>query len=126
MKNNQKQVLFGEKTARIAKIKREIREGILTKVSSWDTFYTFIDGCMDGAQNTLHPVMVFNALYTMHAFFLAMKEMPEESDIVVLVTKMVDILVDEKMVKIESAITSVRMSAVPTAEEMSSGDVVFH
>lgn len=76
-----------------------ILKQLLEQISTWDSFYGFLDKQMGAVKGTMHPVIVLDTLFTMYAFFIAMKENPEESDIVALVTKMVDILAYDSVEK---------------------------
>lgn len=72
---------------------------LLGQITTWDSFYAFLDKQMGAVRESMHPVVVLDTLFTMYAFYIAMKENPEESDIVALVTKMVDILAYDSVEK---------------------------
>ncbi len=81
------------------------KEQVLKNINCWADLYEFFDAIMDRVHETLHPGMVFDALFTMYAFLHAMKELPEEGDIRVIAEKMLYILVYESEDKLGAKVT---------------------
>lgn len=77
------------------------------RVTSWETFYEFIDERVKGFNETQHPIAALDALYTMYAFLTAMREMPEEGDILVLTERMAYIIAFESKTKLGAAALAV-------------------
>lgn len=71
------------------------KELILDRIKSWDDAYEYFGSLVDRFNCTVQPMAAMEAMYTMYAFLLAMKENPEEGDIKALTERMMKIIVYE-------------------------------
>jgi hypothetical protein len=85
---------------------------ILDNISSWANLYEFFDELMARTNGSMHPGLVFDTLYTLYAFMHALRELPEEGDIKVLVEKMLRILVYEGKEKLGVEVTIMTVEEV--------------
>lgn len=81
------------------------KEHILDEISTWEDLYEMFDKLMGQVTETMHPGVVFNALFMMHGFMHAMRELPDEGDIKVLVERMLHIMIYEGEEKLGSEVT---------------------
>ena len=56
-------------------------------ISTWEEFYDYLDNCMENVRGTMHPIVMIDTMTTMYNMFTAMREMPEEGDIKVLLER---------------------------------------
>ena len=73
---------------------------ILDNINTWDDLYHFFDGVMARVRETGHPLVIFDALFTLYAFIVTLRDLPEEGDIKAIVERMLKTLVyesDEKL-----------------------------
>lgn len=82
-----------------------LRKELLGKVESWADIYDYFDTLMRRVRVDMHPAHVFDAMFGMYAFLLALREMPEEGDIKVLADRMVRIMVYESEEKLGAKVT---------------------
>lgn len=82
-----------------------LKKELLSKVKSWADIYDYFDTLMARVRTTMHPAYVFDAMFGMYAFLLAMKEMPDEGDIERLADRMVRIMVYESQEKLGAKVT---------------------
>ncbi len=76
----------------------------LAGINSWADIYNFFDGLMSPIKEYKHPITVFNALFILYGFILAMKELPAEKDAKILFERMLRIVLLEGKEKIGSEI----------------------
>lgn len=82
-----------------------LKEQILDRIESWADMYEFFDALMRQVNETGHPGLVFDALFTMYAFMVALRELPEEGDIKKLGDRMLRILIFESVEKLGTQVT---------------------
>lgn len=83
---------------------KKAKKEILDRINSWSDLYDYFDEARAVVCSTMHPYAVMDSLFTMHAFFIAMREMPDEGDIKKLVSRMMDILYFESEEKLGTQI----------------------
>ena len=69
-------------------------------INTWEDLYAFFDGVMARVRETGHPLVVFDALFTLYAFVVTLRDLPEEGDVKVITERMLRTLVydsDEKL-----------------------------
>ena len=66
-------------------------------IESWEDAYDRFDSLMDSVRETMHPVVVFSALYAFYSFLCSMREAPEEGDIQKLMARSMDIFEDKSV-----------------------------
>lgn len=57
-------------------------------IKCWDDLYTYFDVLAGAVRDHPGPISLMNGFFTMYAFILALRDMPEEGDALVLAKKM--------------------------------------
>lgn len=76
--------------------KSEIEQALLESlghIKTWEDMYEWFDTQVRLSVRTGHPAITFGALFFMQSFLQAMRELPSEGDIRVLMKRMVAVLV---------------------------------
>ena len=73
---------------------------VLPKINSWDDAYKFFGSLVEDTREFGNLMALVNAMFTMYAFLLAMKEKPDEGDIKKLISHMFHIIVYEGQEKL--------------------------
>ena len=71
----------------------------LKHVTTWEDMYEWFDNQVRACVQIGHPAVVFGALFFMHSFLQAMRELPEEGNIEALKERMIRVLVYEQREK---------------------------
>ena len=98
------------------------KQELLGKINTWEDLYAFMDDRMAGVHATLHPALVFEALFTMYAFMQAMRDLPEEGDIKVIAERMIHIMVYDSKERLGVSLTIMRRDDGSTAGNIATKD----
>lgn len=72
-----------------------LSEQLQGEIDTWDDLYSYFDRGMQRVAQTMSPLAVFDTLLVMYSFFDAMREMPEEGDVKVLLDRAIRTLIYE-------------------------------
>lgn len=101
-----------------AQVLRDLQDHFALHVNSWNDWYSYIDKQVKvGMQTSLPPLIVASNLLQ-YSFLCAMREMPDEGDIKILVNRAIHILVMEVAARL-----GISVAHMLDGEEMPTGDV---
>lgn len=70
----------------------ELQQVMDRRIQTWEDWYAFLEQQTKIAGASMHPMLVLSTMYTMFSFMQAMRELPNEGDIKVLVRHAMAIL----------------------------------
>lgn len=90
-----------------------LKAQVLDRVDNWEDLYSYFDSQMSAIRESMHPLVVFDALLSMYAFMESMRALPEEGDIKVLVERMLQTLVYHSKERMGMEVTVLRPGNTP-------------
>lgn len=109
--------------------KHEIERSLLESVAhltTWEDAYKWFDEQAQASVRYLHPSIVFGAMFLLYSFIQAMRELPDEGDIQVLLRRMVHIQAYDLYSKFSlDAPTAAYDMPEPTPEQRGLADTVY-
>lgn len=96
----------------------------LKHVTTWEDMYEWFDNQVRACVQIGHPAVVFGALFFMHSFLQAMRELPEEGNIEALKERMIRVLVYEQHEKF-SVDVGLFVGPPPTQEQESFAQEIY-
>ncbi len=84
----------------LADMQKKVAEDLKEGVKTWDDFYDKLKDKMEQFSACQCPIHMSDAIYTNYAFIVALRELPEEGDIFVLIDRMAVIMTSEAKEKL--------------------------
>lgn len=112
--------------------KHEVEQALLDVVApltTWAEAYDWFDTQARNAATIPHPLLAYGALFTLHAFLRAMRDLPDEGDIQALLRRMVHILVHERgpadILGVDTLMMAPEKEPTPTKEQEQAAKETF-